>query len=155
MLRAGEPVWVDRRDGGIDWDRVGVAVKARGVSWHAGLGYRVVDEQLLVCEPDGWPVLALPVWAVRSFDPARLRPWVAAALAGLEDPAEAARLLELINARQSEADDPPDDCWVWVRVDGVPLCVVHRGLLVDGWPVDDQGRPVEWVGRQPPWPGRR
>lgn len=52
-------------------------------------------------------------------------------------PEEAAVLREARETLGIMVDDPPNEDWVTIGVDGVPLVTAHRCLLVDGWPAED------------------
>jgi hypothetical protein len=130
-----ENVEIERFDGGIDWRRVIYEV-AKDAFPRTSVKYQRLDDVVVAIDADLGEVARVPIWRVACFDDDRLYQFICAAVGGLEDPDEVIADLEVYPA---DVIDDVDSDWVLVHVNGFRLAAVHRGLLVEGWPHDDDG----------------
>lgn len=71
---------------------------------------------------------------VESFDPDRLRPFVACAIFDRFPTWQADQLIAGVNDGRMRIIAPADSDYVRVDIDGVKVAAVHRHCLIDGFP---------------------
>jgi len=127
---------VERADGGVDWRRVLYEISRTALP-RTSLTYKRLDDAVVAIDDDLGEVARVPLWRVACFDDNRLTPYIHDTLNQIPNREEIVATLAVCGA---DVIDDPDSNHVFVHANGFKLTAVHRGLLVEGWPMDDDGR---------------